>query len=227
MHLQRRNLGQGTELRPTNSSNNTLHRLFVLSLRSTKQKRIVAGEPNVLDETTLRRLYLEEQRSIREIAKLEHISTRAIYAALIHHHIPRRTAGFRSPRVQPASAPLDEPTLRRLYLDEERSIRNIAALYQVSTRIVYDALSRYCIPRRTTGHRYQSATLLDLADGAIDEATLRRLYEEESLSIVAIAASVSRTPACIRNALIGWGIARRKRGRQSGTIFTNQEKRSL
>jgi hypothetical protein len=161
-------------------------------------------------------MYLDEQRSIREIAQLEHISTRAIYDALIHYCIPRRAPGFRRRRAQPASVPFDEPTLRRLYLDEERSIRNIAALYQVSTRIVYDALSRYCIPRRTTGHRRQRATVLDLADASIDEATLRRLYEEEGQSIAAIAASVSCPRSRIRNALIHWGIARRKRGRQSG-----------
>jgi predicted DNA-binding protein YlxM (UPF0122 family) len=180
----------------------------------------------MLDETMLRRLYLEEQRSIREIAQLEHIPTRTVYDALIYYRIPRRASGFRSPRVQPASAPLDESTLRRLYLDEERSIRNIAALYQVSTRMVYDGLSRYRIPRRTTGHRRPSAAVIDLADGSIDEATLRRLYEEEGQSIAAIAASVACAPSRIRNALVRWDIARRSRGRQPGTIVINQGKPS-
>ncbi len=177
----------------------------------------------MLDETKLRQLYLEEQRSIREIAQLEHIPTRTVYDSLIYYRIPRRAAGFHSPRVQPASAPLDEPTLRRLYLDEERSIRNIAALYQVSTRMIHDALSRYRIPRRTAGHRQPRATVLDLADGAIDEAALRRMYEEERQSIAAIAAAVSCAPSRIRNALVRWGIARRRRGRQPGSFFMNRE----
>jgi len=181
----------------------------------------------MLDETTLRRLYLDEQRSIREIAQLEHVSTRTVYNALIRYRIPRRAAGFRSPRIQPANITPDEPTLRRLYLGEERSIRNIAALYHVSTRMVYDALSRHRIPRRTTGHRKQSATVLDLADGAIDEATLRHMYEAEGQSIAAIAAALSCAPSRIRNALVGWGIARRRRGRQPSPFFMNQEKRSL
>jgi len=180
----------------------------------------------MLDETMLRRLYLEEQRSIREIAQLEHIPTRTVYDALIHYRIPRRASGFRSPRVQPTNTPLDEPTLRHLYLDEERSIRNIAALYHVSTRMVYDGLSRYRIPRRTTGHRRPSTAVLELAAGAIDEAALRRMYEEEGQSIAEIAASVSCAPSRIRNALVRWGIARRRRGRQTGSFFTNQEKRS-
>jgi predicted DNA-binding protein YlxM (UPF0122 family) len=180
----------------------------------------------MLDETMLRQLYLEEQRSIREISQLEHVSTRSVYDALIHYRIPRRASGFRSPRVQRASVTLDEPTLRRLYLDEERSIRDIAALYQVSTRMVYDAMGRYVIPRRTTGHRKHSATVLELADGGIDQATLRRLYEEEGQPIAAIAASLSCAPSRVRNALVRWGIARRSRGRQSGTLYTNQSKHS-
>ena len=178
----------------------------------------------MLDEATLRRLYLEEQRSIREIAQLEHVPTRSVYDALVHYRIPRRASGFRSPRAQPASAPLDEATLQRLYLDEERSIRNIAALYQVSTRMVYDTLSRYRIPRRTTGHRQPRPAMLELPAGTIDEAALRRMYEEEGQSIAAIAASVSCAPSRIRNALVRWGITRRRRGRQTG--FMNQEKRS-
>ena len=180
----------------------------------------------MINENRLRQLYLDEQQSIRAIAALEGIPTRMIYDALIHYRIPRRAAGFRSPRVQPASVLLDEPTLRRLYLDEERSIRNIAALYQVSTRMVYDALSRYRIPRRAAGNRRQRITVLDLAGGPIDEVTLRRLYEEEGQSIAAIAASVACAPSRIRNALVRWDIARRRRGRQPGSVFTNQGKRS-
>jgi predicted DNA-binding protein YlxM (UPF0122 family) len=176
----------------------------------------------MLDEVTLRRLYLEEQRSIREIAQLEDVPTRTVYDALIRYRIPRRAAGFRSTRVQPASISLEEPALRRLYLDEERSIREIAALYQVSTRMVYDAMGRYRIPRRTSGHRKPGTTVLDLADGTIDEATMRRLYEEEGLSIAAIAASVSCPPSRIRNALIRWNIVRRRRGRRDGNASAGQ-----
>jgi transposase len=170
----------------------------------------------MLDEITLRRLYVDEQRSIREISQLVHTSTRSVYDALIQYRIPRRTSGFRSLHVQPVNTVLDEATLRRLYLDEERSIRNIAALYQVSTRMVYDAMGRYRIPRRTTGHRKQRPAVLELADGTISEADLRRMYEEEGQSIAAIAAAVTCAPSRIRNALVRWGIARRKRGRQSG-----------
>jgi hypothetical protein len=117
---------------------------------------------------------------------------------------------------------LDEENLRRLYLDEERSIRDIATFYHISTRMVYDALSRYHIPRRTVGHRRLGATVVTTAEGALDEATLRRMYEQEGQSIATIAAEAACTPARIRNALIRWGIARRRRGRRYGAVLPNQ-----
>jgi predicted DNA-binding protein YlxM (UPF0122 family) len=180
----------------------------------------------MLEEIRLRRLYLEEQRSIRDIARLEQMPTRSVYDALIRYRIPRRPAGFHSPRVAPAVIPLDEPTLRRLYLDEKRSIRDIAALYKVSTRMVYDTMSRYRIPRRTTGHRRTSVMEIAMADGSIDEATLRRMYEVEGQTIATIAAAVACTPSRIRNALVRWGIARRRRGRQRGPLSPHPVKPS-
>src|SRR4051794_26784852 len=108
------------------SGTNTIPRPFVFH-QALWSKSETLQETAMLDETTLRRLYLEEQRSIRVISQLKHVSTRSVYDALIHYRIPRRASGFRSPQVQRANATLDEPTLRRLYLDEERSIRNIAA----------------------------------------------------------------------------------------------------
>ena len=91
----------------------------------------------MLDESSLRRFYLEELRSIRDIAAIEHVSIRTIYEMLIRFRIPRRTAGFRSKRVAPENTLFAETNLRHLYLEEARSIRDIAALYQVSTRKVY------------------------------------------------------------------------------------------
>jgi hypothetical protein len=180
-------------------------------------------ERGMLDESTLRQLYLEHQRSIRDIAALEHVPTRTVYDALIHYRIPRRRSGFRSNYLPPANPLFDEATLRRLYLEEQRSIRDIAALYQVSTRMVYDAMSRYRIPRRTAGQRRPAPLVIQVANGVLDEATLRRMYEEEGQSIAAIAAAVACTPARIRNALVRWGIERRRRGRPYRAVPLDQD----
>jgi len=173
----------------------------------------------MLDEVTLRYLYLEEQQSIRAIAALAHVPTRTVYTALIRYRIPRRPAGFRGVRAEAADDSLSEATLRRLYLEEERSIRDIAALYQVSTRKVYDAMRRYRIPRRTAGHRRPTLPTQSRTDEFFDEATLQRLYTEEGQSIAAIAAAVACPPSRIRNALIRWDIPRRRRGRRYSTVY--------
>jgi hypothetical protein len=167
----------------------------------------------MLDESTLRQLYLEEKRSIRDIAALKHVPTRTVYSLLIRYRIPRRPAGFRSVRIEPANVLFNEATLRRLYLAEQRSIRDIAALHQVSTRMVYDAMNRYHIPRRTVGYRRPPESVISIADRYMDVATLRRLYEEEGQSIAMIAQSVGCSSSRIRSALVRWKIPRRRRGR--------------
>jgi predicted DNA-binding protein YlxM (UPF0122 family) len=168
----------------------------------------------MLDESTLWRLYVEEQRSIRAIARLETVSTRAVYNALIRHRIPRRPAGFRRVQVQLDHPVFDQAALRKLYLEEKRSIRAIATLAQVSTRKVYDLLRQYHIPRRSMGYQHPANSFIHVAHGFLDEATLRRMYEEEGQSIAAIAATIKCSPSRIRNALVRWGIGRRRRGRQ-------------
>lgn len=167
------------------------------------------------DETNLRRLYLDEQKSIREIATLRHVSPRTIFDALRRYRIPRRSAGFPAqPAAQPALQ-LHEASLRQWYLHEQRSINEIAELLQVSTRTVFDALCRYQIPRRSSGHRkHKQPDAIVLATGALlDEQTLRWLYLDEGRSIVAIAESIHATRSQIWNALVRWGIPRRQRGR--------------
>jgi hypothetical protein len=110
---------------------------------------------------------------------------------------------------------LDETTVRQLYLEEHLSIRAIAALSNVSTRVVYDVMSRYRIPRRRRGYRSEPRPTIDLKGGLLMEVTLRRLYTDEQRSITAIAAMLQSSPSQIRNALVRWGIPRRRRGRPS------------
>ena len=173
----------------------------------------------MIEEERLQQLYVTEQRSIRDIATLEHLPTRTVYDALIHYRIPHRPAGFHTKKPKATESPLNEMTLRRLYLEEQRSIRDIAALQQVSTRMVYDALTHYRIPRRPAGQqRRPMPNAITLGTSVLDKPTLQHLYEEEGQSIAAIAASLSCAPSRIRRALVRWGIARRRRGRQYGPI---------
>jgi transposase-like protein len=168
----------------------------------------------MIDERRLRQLYLDEQQSIRAIAASEGLPPHTVYNALKRYRIPRRNAGFPAHGSSP-HPPLDEATLRRLYIDGEHSIRAIAGMFQISSRQVYDALTHYHIPRRSPGYRpaAEPGLVLELGSHALDKARLRQLYEQEGQSIAAIAALYGCPPNRIRTALVRWGIALRRRGR--------------
>lgn len=104
-----------------------------------------------LDERILRRLYLEEGHTIQQIARLLHMRKQTICNALEQWHIPRRPGRWR--RSAAASTSIDGETLRRMYQDEDHTIREIARTLQVSSNIIRDSLIRWNIPRRRRGPR--------------------------------------------------------------------------
>ncbi|KPV53761.1 hypothetical protein SE17_07730 [Kouleothrix aurantiaca] len=171
----------------------------------------------MIDEATLRHLYLDEKRSIRAIAILTQMPVHTVRELLGQYQIPRRTAGFQP--AHPAPTTLDEATLRRMYLEDMRSIREIATSLDLSTRSVYDALVRYRIPRRSGGYRRTVAPAVSPEQqGTLTETTLRRLYEQNGESIASIAQSLGCPPSRVRDALVRWNIPRRRRGRRYGTV---------
>ena len=109
---------------------------------------------SVIDQATLRRLYVDEERSIRSIAALLHVAPRTVYDALIRGRIPRRQTWQHSNRSASSDrTPFDEATLRQLYLVEQLSVREIAARFHVFHSVIYNALVRWNIPRRRPGPR--------------------------------------------------------------------------
>ncbi len=106
-----------------------------------------------IDEATLYRLYVEEQQSIRSIAVTLRVAPRTVHDAMIHYRIPRRQKWRHHPATSPGGAreALDAPLLQRLYVAEQRSIREIATIMEVYPSVVYNALVRWDIPRRKRG----------------------------------------------------------------------------
>lgn len=107
-----------------------------------------------IDTTTLYQLYVEEQRSIRNIALLLHVAPRTVHTAMMHARIPRRKCweAHAAPVIYPTVRhELNEATLRQLYLIEHRSIREIAALVGTCTATIHHALVKWDIPRRKRG----------------------------------------------------------------------------
>jgi hypothetical protein len=74
----------------------------------------------------LHRLYVTQGLTIEQIAVGERVGPMTVWHALIDHDIPRRPHG----RPVPPPAPAD--LLRRLYLQDDWSIRQLAARYKVS-----------------------------------------------------------------------------------------------
>ena len=110
---------------------------------------------------------------------------------------------------------VDLVTLRHLYIDEQQSIRNVAALLHVNPRTVHSALIRGRIPRRKQWEQPATAAAARATQYQIDEAQLRQLYVLEWHSIREIADIFNTCPSTIQHALVRWNIPRRKRGRRA------------
>lgn len=121
-----------------------------------------------VDADTLRRMYLDEGKTIEGIAKELQVATRTVEDGLIRGRIPRRRAqDHRIPAI--LTHPEIETVLRHLYIDEGYNSSAIAELLQVSRASVLSALKRWDIPRRR-GRRSGSAVH--------DEDVLRRVWQD-------------------------------------------------
>ena len=108
---------------------------------------------------------------------------------------------------------VDLETVRHLYIDEQLSIRNIAATLHVNPRTVHDALIRGRIPRRRPWEQHATMAAEHPVRGKLDESILRRLYLIENHSIHEIADTLDVSATTVRQALVDWDIPRRGRGR--------------
>jgi hypothetical protein len=105
---------------------------------------------DILDKTTLQRLYVDEQLTIRGVAHKLNVQPRVVYDAMIRWRIPRRPSSARPHRPAP-HPPCDEATLRYHYLDLGRTIKEIGVQLNVSQSAVFAALKYWQIPRRRCG----------------------------------------------------------------------------
>lgn len=131
------------------------------------------------DEKVLRKLYLEHRLVPREMAELLGCSRRNVSKWINRYDISRRSwseiADERAPDL------LSDPdALQRLYVDEHKSIKEIAAEADVSVEAVHRRLRKHDIDRRTKGMRENTRELRD-------STFLYRKYVIEEKSTVEIA----------------------------------------
>jgi predicted DNA-binding protein YlxM (UPF0122 family) len=99
------------------------------------------------DQAMLYHLYVEEQLTIRMIAKRFEVTSSMVYDAMRRWRIPRRSHSFRIQRSKP-SIPLDEFELRHRYDDLQLTMKEIAEQLDVSAAVVLSAMKFWNIPRR-------------------------------------------------------------------------------
>lgn len=141
-----------------------------------------------LDDATLRRLYVDEEKTLAQIAVAYDCVPGAVRQRLLRAGINRRPpGGGRRPVLEDGATAAQ---LRRLYLEEGRSIAEIARILGCTRDKVGRHLDHYGIPRRPRAR-----------PGGLNGRLLRRLYVSERLGVDQIAARLKVSPNHVRNEL--------------------------
>jgi transposase len=150
--------------------------------------------PDTSDTDRLRRLYVDEQMTISQVAALLGVAPQAVHNRLVAAQIPRRPSPS-TPRTD-----ITDDQIRRLYTDCQWSAAEIATHFGCGTSTVYTRLDHMGVARRPARTR-QSARPGD------DE--LRRLYATEGWSLRQIADRFKVSAQAVHRWVTAAGIDRR------------------
>lgn len=131
-----------------NKQNNDPSNLRLYSSESEHQ-RLGHGSGLELSKEELTDLYVSQKKSRAAIAQMFDVSVGTIGTLLKNHDIQRRGAGAQPIHDQVVT----EPVLKRLYLDENRSTRQIAKILGVGSSTVEWYMKKYGIPGRKNWKR--------------------------------------------------------------------------
>ena len=142
----------------------------------------------LLPVDVLRRMYVDEHLSCPQIAVRVGASAERVRELLIAYGITRRSSGLAG---ADGRAPLDEARLRALYVEQGKTLAEIARELGYLTvagnpavRRVRSALDRAGLSSRRGANW---STRLNGATAEVDEALLRQLYEVEGLTVIQLA----------------------------------------
>lgn len=145
------------------------------------------------DSDRLRHLYLDDKRTVAEVAEVLGVARGTAHNWL-------RAAGIElRPSPSKRREDIADTELRDLYVAEQLSAPDIARLLDCGTSTVYHRLDRLGIPRRQDGH----------SPVRPDRSELNQLYIEEGLSLRQIAARLDVTPPAVAGWLRHYGILAR------------------
>jgi transposase len=152
---------------------------------------------NTSDTERLRRLYVDEQMTISQIAASLAVAPQTVHNRLVAAKIPRRPSPS-TPRND-----ITENTIRRLYIDQRCSAAEIASHLGCGTTTVYTRLDRMGVTRRPARPRQ---------DNHPGDDELLQLYTTECLSLRQIANRYQVSAQAVHRWITAAGINRRPPG---------------
>lgn len=167
--------------------------------------------PQLKDREWLRQRYVDELRSLDEIAQETGASLTAVSRALKRHGIATRKAG-ESKTIRGTQMPLrierlkDAEWLRHKYVVEGKSLGEIANEIGCSEPAVVRAARRYGIPMRKPGLIREGRTRTDVIPQLRDTEWLRQEYIEKGRSPESIAVEIGCSTWTVTTMLSRWGI---------------------
>jgi AraC-like DNA-binding protein len=154
------------------------------------------------DPAYLQRRYVDDQVAIDAFARELHVGRPRLTQALTDAGIPLRRRG----RPQ-REALADRDLLYRRYVVDGLSVLDLAGELHVARATLRKALAEAGIPRSRSGRRVRHVILDDCE-------WLRGRYEDDGMSIGAVARQLEVSDDSVRRALEHHGIPRRDRGGQ-------------
>jgi DNA-binding CsgD family transcriptional regulator len=133
-----------------------------------------------LDKNILERLYVKEHKSTPEIAKMFGCTHRTVQLRCRKSGIKLRPKGAKLEHI-------NKPILHKLYIEENKSVREISEILSCSTSVIKNRCKEYGI--RLTGNR---------KTGLLEKKLLEELYVEEQKSLRNIAQIIGCSREAVR-----------------------------
>jgi transposase len=160
-----------------------------------------------LEKATLKRLYLKEKRSIREIAQMSGWSAAGVRYRCIKYGIQLR------PNTWNRKINIKKSVLMRLYVKENKSVKEVAEILSCSLATVVKRCKEHDIPLR------------DQRVEGLTKPLLQKLYVKEGKTTRAIAKIMGCSATPIRIKCMEFGIPLRNPGTKKVDIDTSTLRR--
>jgi DNA-binding CsgD family transcriptional regulator len=144
-----------------------------------------------LKKSVLMRLYVKENKSLKEVAEILSCSSLTVVKRCKEHDIPLRSQSIEG---------LTKPLLQKLYVNEVKTTREIAEIMGCSGEEIRRKCKQFGIPLRNPGTKKVQ----------IDKSTLRRLYQKEGKFMYEIAKTFGFSVSLISVRIRQFGLRKRE-----------------